>query len=298
MEFEVSVNKGNDVLLVEILEELRATRELLERLVELLSASTIYTTASSEKAHSISVRSPSGLPEELRKRLTQNGVKIVEFRSITHRNSEEREQRHLAYFMGQHYRVSRLIIEPMRSTFQSPQVVTVDLTGLDENSLSVATNIGARLNNLGMLSLYEYVRNPKSLRLQVRCKPAAQSYLTGGWFEWYVAQVVQKTLNNNLQWIGRNVKCADEDGNQCEIDILFSLRTKKSVLVAIECKSADSLRQDDCQRVAKRRKMLGVDNSLIVLPSDIEISKSLQWEVTAGATVMSVEQLKSFLGTL
>lgn len=295
----VSVNKGNDVLLGEILEELRTTRELLERLVELLSASTINTTASSQKARSISLRSPSELPEELRKRLAQNGVKMVEFRSINHRNSEEREQKHLAYFMGQHYRVSRLIIEPLRSTFQSQQVVTVDLTGLDENSLSVATNIGTRLNNLGMLSLYQYVRNPKSLRLQVRCKSAAQSYLTGGWFEWYVAQVVQKTLSNNLCWIGRNVKCVDEDGNQCEIDILFSLRTKNSVLsVAVECKSAGSLRQDDCQRVAKRHQMLGVDNSLIVLPSDTEISKSLQWEVIAGATVMSVEQLKSFLGTL
>ena len=88
-----------------------------------------------------------------------------------------------------------------------------------------------------MLDKFERVRTGNRLS-KLLCKvskqPHARSYLSGEWFEWYIAEVVRRTLSTRASSVLRGVKLQrNADGQQLEIDVLFAVRSSSGYNIGV-----------------------------------------------------------------
>ncbi len=218
---------------------------------------------------------------------------------MTPENSVMRQRMHLAYFMGQHYAITEVMLEELRATLQCPRPVLVDVAGLPEQAISVLTNTGKRLYDLYMLQAYEYHRRERFMRLKVRPHPFVHNYLSGGWFELYVAQEAQKLLGGRLLLAKRNVKLEAEGGAVCEADLILVVASASGEmrLAVLECKSANALYEDEPRQVKRLNNLLnlGMQRSAIVFPDPPSPAFADCWFQQTGSQVIGREQLAQFL---
>ncbi len=299
---QVNYCKEGDLhsLLGQILDELRAIRVLLER-----GANTSAVQPSGAAPSYIQVQTPVYTAEHakvfLARYLKGRKLQIVEATDITPENEVMRQRMHLAYFMGQHYKITRKMLDELRATLQQPRKVRIDLSEASQEAISVLTNTGKRLLDLYMLTCYEYHRK-ESIHLKVRPQPFVHNYLSGGWFELYVAQEAQKILGDRLLLAKRNVKLEAEGGAFCEADLLLVVRRKPNEMgiAVLECKSANALYDEEPRQVKRLVNLLnlGMQRSAIVFPDTPSPAFAERWFAETGAQVIGRKQLAQFLESL
>lgn len=303
---QVTVCKEGDIysLLSQILEELRAIRGLLK------GRSAAPASDAPQQTKDETADTPSATPAVpvytaqhaevyLHRYLTGRRLRIVEAQDLTPENSVMRERMHLAYFMGQHYAITQVMLEELRATLQCPRPVFVELAGMPEKAVSVLTNTGKRLLDLYMLQVYEYHRKERCIRLKARRQPFVHNYLSGGWFEMYMAQEAQKLLGGRLLLAKRNVKLEAEGGAVCEADLILIAASASGEmrLAALECKSANALYDDEPRQVKRLNSLLnlGMQYSAIVFPDLPSPAFADRWFQQTGSQVIGREQLAQFL---
>lgn len=303
---QVNCCKEGDLhsLLGQILDELRAIRRLLERDANANAAQP--NSAATPGNLMYPLRPPVYTAEHAEARLTRylkgRKLRIVEAMDITPENAVMRERMHLAYFMGQNYDITRVMLNELRATLQQPRNVRIDLSAMSNEAIGVLTNTGTRLRNLYMLQNYEYCRKERCIRLKVRPQPFVHNYLSGGWFELYVAQEARKILGDRLLLAKRNVKLEAEGGAHCEADLLLVVRGHNGEmgLAMLECKSANALYDDEPRQVKRLVSLLnlGMQRSAVVFPKTPTAALADRWFTETGAQVIGRKQLAQFLKNL
>lgn len=303
---QIEFCKGGDLhsLLSQILEELQAIRGLLERDAKPGPATPNGATPRGDAA--CQPKTPVCTSEHAEGRLTRyltgRKLRIVEAMDVAPENAVMRQRMQLAHFMGKHYDITRVMLDELRATLQCPRNIWIDLMDVSDEALSVLTNAGKRLHDLYMLKTYEYHRKERCIRLKVRPQPFAHNYLSGGWFELYVAQEVQKLLGDRLLLAKRNVKMAAEGGAVCEADLLLVVRGAggEMRIAVLECKSANALYDDEPRQVKRLVSLLnlGMQRSAIVFPDAPSPAFADRWFAETGAQVIGRTQLAQFLQSL
>ncbi len=283
-------------LLKQILHELRAIRQLLERQPPDQTKQGVIAQLQPL------VYTPQKAETYLERYLTTRQLHIVEATQLAPENPVMRERMHLAYFMGQNYSVVQDLLQLLRATLQRPNKVQLNLSGRAENAISIITNVCSRLYHLYMLQYYKYTRNPRSVCCKVRRQPFVHNYLSGGWFELYVAQEAQKLLGNRLLWAKRNVKLQAQGGAVCEADLLMVVQSKQGELlpVVLECKSANALYDNEPRQIQRLNSLLnlGMRCSAVVFPERPSPAFAEQWFTETGSQIIGREQLPQFLSEL
>lgn len=296
MDAEKHVEGELSSLLKQILHELRAIRQLLER------QSPDQTKQGVIAQLQPLVYTPQKAEAYLERYLTARQLHIVEATPLTPENPVMRERMHLAYFMGQNYLVVQDLLQLLRATLQRPNKVRLNLSGRSENAISIITNVGSRLYHLYMLQDYKYMRDPRSICCKVRRQPFVHNYLSGGWFELYVAQEAQKLLGNRLLWARRNVKLQAQGGAMCEADLLMVVQSKLGELlpVVLECKSANALYDNEPRQIQRLNSLLnlGMHCSAVVFPEQPSPAFADKWFMETGSQIIGCEQLPQFLAKL
>lgn len=296
MDAEKHVEGELSSLLKQILHELRAIRQLLER------QSPDQTKQGVIAQRQPLVYTPQKAEAYLERYLTARQLHIVEATPLTPENPVMRERMHLAYFMGQNYSVVQDLLQLLRATLQRPNKVRLNLSGRSENAISIITNVGSRLYHLYMLQDYKYMRDPRSICCKVRRQPFVHNYLSGGWFELYVAQEAQKLLGNRLLWAKRNVKLQAQGGAMCEADLLMVVQSKLGELlpVVLECKSANALYDNEPRQIQRLNSLLnlGMHCSAVVFPEQPSPAFADKWFMETGSQIIGREQLPQFLAKL
>ncbi|MCX7992298.1 MAG: hypothetical protein N2651_01385 [Fimbriimonadales bacterium] len=306
---QVETLKEGDLhsLLSQILDELRAIRGLLEdragapapRALQQATDTAVGTSTTTPTVATDPVRCAESF---LHRYLTGRQLRIVEFHALTPENPVQRERMRLAYFMGQHYAIVRLLLEELRATLQCPRPIFLDLMGMREKAISVLTNTGKDLLDLYMLQAYEYHRKERCIRVKVRPQPFAHNYLSGGWFELYVAQEAQKLLGSRLLTAKRNVKLEAQGGAVCEADLLLVVQGPNHDLrvAVLECKSANALYDEEPRQVKRLNSLLnlGMQRSAVVFPDAPSPAFAERWFQETGSQIIGCGQLKQFLQSL
>ncbi|GIV09990.1 MAG: hypothetical protein KatS3mg019_2081 [Fimbriimonadales bacterium] len=305
--------KETDVLplLNQILNELRVIRGLLERQCEaspqaVVIASPkeqpqprqpIYTTAHAQAY----LHTTSPAQAYLQRYLAHRGLTIVEATGMQPENVVIRERMHLGYFIGRHYKVVKPLLQMLRASLQQPRLIEFSLSHKTAEQIGVLTNIADRLHKLHMLSHYQYNRAERTIYLKVSRQPFAHNYLSGGWFEYYVAQASQKLLSNRALLALRNVKLGTAGGTNCEVDLLLVTQYRQDLCLAVlECKSANTLCPEDALQMRRRNSLLnvGMQRSAVVLPEEPSREFAQQWLDKTGAQIIGCTQLEAFLRSL
>lgn len=293
MDTEKHVEGELSSLLKQILHELRAIRQLLER------QSPDQTKQGVIAQLQPLVYTPQKAEAYLERYLTARQLHIVEATPLTSENPVMRERMHLAYFMGQNYLVVQDLLQQLRATLQRLNKVRLNLSGRSANAISIITNVGSRLYHLYMLQDYKYMRDPRSICCKVRRQPFVHNYLSGGWFELYVAQEAQKLLGNRLLWAKRNVKLQAQGGAMCEADLLMVVQSKLGELlpVVLECKSANALYDNEPRQIQRLNSLLnlGMHCSAVVFPEQPSPAFADKWFMETGSQIIGREQLPQFL---
>ncbi|MFN4032772.1 MAG: hypothetical protein ACK4ME_04005 [Fimbriimonadales bacterium] len=296
MHIEKHIEGELSSLLKQILHELRAIRQLLER------QSPVQTKQPVIAQLTQLVYTPQKAEAYLERYLASRQLHIVEAAQLTPENPVMRERTHLAYFMGQNYPIVQDLLQQLRATLQRPTKVRLNLSGCSSDDISILTNVGSRLYHLYMLQDYEYTRNPRSICCKVRRQPFVHNYLSGGWFELYVAQETQKQLGNRLLWAKRNVKLLAQGGAMCEADLLMVVQSKRGelLLVVLECKSANALYDSEPRQIQRLNSLLnlGMHCSAVVFPKQPSPAFADKWFKETGSQIIGREQLPRFLFTL
>ncbi|MCX7924745.1 MAG: hypothetical protein N2554_02920 [Fimbriimonadales bacterium] len=297
----IEVCKEGDLhsLLGQILDELRAIRGLLE------GRPAAPQQAKNSAAPALSAPPTDAAPTAqhaeayLHRYLTGRQLRIVEAMSLEPENEVVRGRMQLAHFMGQHYALTQGMLEELRATLQCPRPVFVDLAGMPEKAISVLTSTGKRLSDLYMLQVYEYHRKERCIRLKARRQPYVHNYLSGGWFEMYVAQEARKLLGARLLLAKRNVKLEAAGGAVCEADLLLVVADPRGDLrlAVLECKSANALYDDEPRQVKRLNSLLnlGMQRSAVVFPDPPSPAFADRWFQETGSQVIGREQLAQFL---
>lgn len=294
------------LLLSQILDELRAIRSLLERQygvsVENEPAQTAVCEVRETPSASMKpVYTPAHAEVYLKRYLTGRRVKIVDAMDVKPENAVIRERMHLGYFMGRHYAIVRPLLQELRATLQRPRKICLDLSNKTSEELCVLTSVADRLFKLYMLDFYRYNREERVMSLRVRRQPFVHNYLSGGWFEYYVAQASQKLLGNRSLLALRNVKLEAEGGAVCEVDLLLVTEYREELsLAVVECKSADTLYAEDARQIRRRNSLLnlGMQRSAVVMPEEPSPEFAERWLSETGAQVIGCTQLEAFLRSL
>ena len=288
--------------LKQILDELRAIRRLLEQGGVSVPAQDTPTPASAVPpvvvASQPSELSVSAAEDYLCRYLRGRDLTIIEADDLTPSNPTMRERMHLAYFIGQHYATARRMLGELRATLQEPRTVRISTAGLTAQQLCKLTNIATRLHQLYMLESYEYARSRRQLVMKVRKQPYVHNYLSGGWFEWYVAQAVRKILGANAPLVLRNVKLQTTSGILCEVDVLFVVKRSGDFDIGVlECKSANAIHNSELAQVRRMASLLnrGVQRTAVVMPDTPSPAFAENWSEQAGAQFIGRNELEAFL---
>ena len=288
--------------LKQILDELRAIRRLLER-----GGASVHAqdnpTPERRAAPVAVVSQPSELSvraaeDYLCRYLRGRDLTMTEADDLTPRNPTMRERMHLAYFIGQHYTEVRQMLGELRATLQRPRMVRVNVEGFHDTHLCVLTNIATRLHRLYMLESYEYARSRRQLVMKVRHQPYVHNYLSGGWFEWYVAQAVRKILGAAAPLVLRNVKLQTTSGNLCEVDVLFVVQRGDGFDIGVlECKSANAIHDDELAQVKRMASLLnrGIQRTAVVMPDAPSPAFVDRWSEQVGVQFIGRTGLEQFL---
>lgn len=288
--------------LKQILDELRAIRQLLEQGGASVPVQDTPTPERAAPPVAI-VSQPSELSaraaeDYLCRYLRGRDLTITEADDLTPSNPTMRERMHLAYFIGQHYAMARRMLGELRATLQHPRTIRVNVEGLRDAHLCTLTNIATRLYHLHMLESYEYARSRRQLVMKVRKQPYAHNYLSGGWFEWYVAQVVRKVLGAAAPLVLRNVKLQTTSDNLCEVDVLFVVHRGDGFDIgAIECKSANAIHDDELAQVKRMASLVnrGIHRTAVVMPDAPSPAFVDRWSEQVGAQFIGRNELEAFL---
>lgn len=294
------------ILLNQILDELRAIRRLLELQCRVSVENERTETAGYESQETPSVPTQpvyttAHAEGYLKRYLTGRQVKIVEAMDVKPENTVIRERMHLSYFMGRHYAIIRPLLRDLRATLQRPRHLCFDLSKKSSEEIGVWTGICDRLFKLYMLDFYRYNRNDRVVYLRVRRQPYVHNYLSGGWFEYYVAQASQKLLGDRSLLALRNVKLEAEGGAVCEVDLLLVTEYQHELsLAVVECKSAETLCDEDARQIRRRNSLLnvGMQRSAVVLPEEPSPEFAERWLSDTGSQVIGCTQLEMFLRSL
>ena len=288
--------------LKQILDELRAIRHILEQGEK--SACAQDHSMPERYTFPVAVVSPSSelsahaAEDYLYRYLKGRSLAIIGADDPTPSNPVMRERMHLAYFIGQHYATVRKMLGALRATLQQPSLVRVNLEGLRNEQICTLTNTATRLRNLYMLESYEYLRAKRQLVMKVRKQPYVHNYLSGGWFEWYVAQAVRKILGANAPLVLRNVKLQTTSGNLCEVDVLFVVQRGDGFDIGVlECKSANAIHEDELAQVKRMASLLnrGVQRTAVVMPDTPSPAFVDRWSEQVGAQFIGRNELEPFL---
>ncbi len=292
--------------LQQILDELRAIRRLLEQ-----GGATPQEPSPAEMSETRSTpQTRAALPTELSSLVAEQflcrylrgrELTLVEADDLTPSNPTIRERMHLAYFIGEHYALARGMLGELRATLQSPRTIILGTQGLGERELCTLTNIATRLHNLHMLESYQYQRHSKRLVMRVRRQPYAHNYLSGEWFEWYVAQAVRKILDDQAPLVLRNVKLQTTSGILCEVDVLFVVQRGNELDIGVlECKSANAVYGDEFAQIKRMASLLnrGMLRTAVVMPDAPSPAFADQWTEQCGAQFIGRSALEPFLREL
>lgn len=288
--------------LKQILDELRSIRRLLEQggvsgqapSAEVAEPQTPLAIVAAQPSEAI-VRAAKHF---LCRYLDGRELTLVEADDLTPSNPTMRERMHLAYFIGQHYATARRMLGELRATLQEPRTVRISTAGLADQQLCTLTNIATRLHQLYMLESYEYARPRRQLVMKVRKQPYVHNYLSGGWFEWYVAQAVRKILGANAPLVLRNVKLQTTSGILCEVDVLLVVQRGIDFDIGVlECKSANATHNSELAQVRRMASLLnrGVQRTAVVMPDTPSPAFAEHWSEQAGAQFIGRNELEAFL---
>ncbi|MCS6918241.1 MAG: hypothetical protein NZM28_00550 [Fimbriimonadales bacterium] len=193
------------------------------------------------------------------------------------------------------------LLQALRSTLHYPRRICLDLSDRTAEELCVLADVANRLFKLYMLDYYRYDREARVMRLRVRRQPFVHNYLSGGWFEDYVAQASQKLLGDRSLLALRNVKLEAEGGAVCEVDLLLVTEYRGELCLAVlECKSAGVLYEEDARQIRRRNSLLnlGMQRSAVVLPEAPSRECADRWLNKTGAQIIGCTQLEAFLRSL
>jgi len=288
--------------LQQILDELRAIRQLLEQGGASVHAQDTPTPEQRTAPVAV-VSQPSELlvraaEDYLCRYLKGRNLTMTEADDLTPSNPTMRERMHLAYFIGQHYATARQMLGELRATLQQPRTVRISTKGLTDRQICTLTNIATRLHHLYMLASYEYTRSQRQLVMKVRKQPYVHNYLSGGWFEWYAAQVVRKVLGAAAPLVLRNVKLQTTSGILCEVDVLFVVQRGEDFDIGvIECKSANAIHDDEIAQVRRMASLLnrGLQRTAVVMPDTPSPAFVDRWSEQVGAQLIGRNELEAFL---
>jgi hypothetical protein len=298
-----------DQYLQQILDELRAIRRLLEQGGV---APAILPAQHSSAATAASVRQSqpkNTAREHLKHYLMEKQLSLIEAEELPSPSSKKQSRIRLAYLIGQNYNIASELLDKLRTTLLQPTLAGINTSAeinvehLTATERSTLANICTSLRNLGMLDKFERVRTGNRLS-KLLCKvskqPHARSYLSGEWFEWYIAEVVRRTLSTRASSVLRGVKLQrNADGQQLEIDVLFAVRSSSGYNIGvIECKSGKSINGSQmCEQVRLIASALDLSpNQIAVLtldtPSAIPKQNCLE---QAGVQLIGRNELEAFL---
>lgn len=235
------------------------------------------------------------------RRCTARGIHLIDHAPDLPSNPVERERRHLARFMVQHYPLIEPILAGLRSTLASPQKLTRNLANLNADELSIVTNICWRLYQLYMLEYYHYDRRARKVELRVRKQPFAQNFLSGQWFEMGVAEYVSRLLETHPHFVLRNARFESEKGGCFEVDILIGLWARHEFrLASLECKSACTLIAEELGQIRRVVNVLNLSATrcAVVFPKQVSANLTNQWTEQTGASFICLQTLPQFLKAL
>ena len=289
--------------LQQILDELRAIRRLLEQ--GGVAPTTLPAQHSSAATAAAMPQSQPKNParEHLKHYLMEKRLSLIEAEELPSPSSEKQSRIRLAYLIGQNYSIASEMLDKLRTTLLQPTLAEISVEHLTAPQRSTLANICTSLRNLGMLDKFERVRTRNQLS-KLLCmaskQPHARSYLSGEWFEWYVAEVVRRALSTRASSVLRGVKLQrNTDGQQLEIDVLFAVRSSSGYNIGvIECKSGKSINGSQmCEQVRLIASALDLSpNQIAVLtldtPSAILKQNCLE---QAGAQFIGRNELEAFL---
>lgn len=289
--------------LQQILNELRAIRRLLEQ--GGVAPTTLPAQHSSAATAAAMPQSQPKNParEHLKHYLMEKRLSLIEAEELPSPSSKKQSRIRLAYLIGQNYSIASEMLDKLRTTLLQPTLVEIGVEHLDAPERNTLANICTSLRNLGMLDKFERVRTGNHLS-KLLCmaskQPNARSYLSGEWFEWYVAEVVRRTLSTRASSVLRGVKLQrNADGQQLEIDVLFAVRSRSGYNVGvIECKSGKSINGSQmCEQVRLIASALDLrPRQIAVLTLDTPSANLKQNCLEqAGAQFIGRNELEAFL---
>ena len=289
--------------LQQILDELRAIRRLLEqgRVAPTTLPAQHSSAATAASMPQSQPRNPAR--EHLKNYLMERHLSLIEAVELPPSNSKKKSRIRLAYLIGQNYDIASEMLDKLRATLLQPTLVEIGVEHLDAPERNTLANICTSLRNLGMLDKFERVRTGNHLS-KLLCmaskQPNARSYLSGEWFEWYVAEVVRRTLSTRASSVLRGVKLQrNADGQQLEIDVLFAVRSSSGYSTGvIECKSGKSINGSQmCEQVRLIASALDLcPRQIAVLTLDTPSANLKQnWSQQVGAQFIGRNELEAFL---
>jgi len=293
--------------LQQILDELRAIRRLLEQggvsgqasSAEVADQLPLFTTA----ALDLSVQPADSAKDYLGTFLTEKGLTLIEAEQLPSSSPEKRAKARLAYLIGQNYEVAGRMLDNLRAAIQqSRRIVVISVEHLQAHQRSNLANICQRLTDLRILEDVERIRSEGKLR-KIACtvceQSEAKSYLTGGWFELYVAEEVRRTLAGAAPLVLRSAKLQHHTGSQLEVDVLFVVRRDTSYsIIAIECKVGKNINNTQIrEQVGLIASMLNLSPQqvAVVMPNNPSSALKQNCLEQAGAQCIGINGLEAFL---
>ncbi len=244
---------------------------------------------------------PDSLTQKLKRYCEAWGVQLVEHAPEQPLNAVERERRHLARFMVEHYALLAPLLGLMRGTLASPRKLLRKVANLNSEQLGLVTNVLTRLHRLYMLDHYEYNRVERVVSFRVRKQPFAQNFLSGQWFEMGVAEQVKRLLNAHSHVLWRNARFQSPQGGCFEVDILIALWAGSEFrLAALECKSAGMLTEEEVSQIRRMASVLnlGAARCAVVFPKPVGEAQERLWFGQTGVSMECLVSLPAFLQSL
>ncbi|MCR5662959.1 MAG: hypothetical protein K6G50_12685 [bacterium] len=158
----------------------------------------------------------------------------------------DKEMDKIAYYIGMRYRAVeplmyklKKFIKPGMSTF------TLRARGLDPYAIRSMCELCSYLHELAFLEEYHFREAPEcKIEAQVNAIGLVQNFISGGWFERYIAKVTADVADHFIKAnpqlksfdILRNVKVETLGREERELDVLLGVGNE---LYWIECKSGE-----------------------------------------------------------
>jgi hypothetical protein len=308
-----------------IREELRAIRELLERLLlqqpsappsenrsvassasdaELLPpdrSTTPTALTASTPVPTLRIRpSETQMVQQLEQLLRARQLQLSRYLVVQPRGPLDEEMYHLGFFMSQHYALVAHFLAELRATLAQPYTICFPLHNCSEEELTALTNVATRLYRLRILHYYLYDRAHGQIRACVDRQPESRNYLAGAWFEMGVFEAVRrwrKTQTEIHALLLRDAQLNGSGGGSCELDILIYLPNHLRRLILLECKSASNLKSEDIQQVRRAATLLnlGIRQAAVVMPEPPPDHLIDGWVQQTGASIIGFQEIERFL---